>query len=307
MHRAQNQTHTHLFRRTDVLTAARAELDASGTLHPRILSFGCSTGEEIVTIRHLFPQAGILGCEIDPGIRTIAQRSVGHLSTVFDSSAEAIAAHGPFDLIVCSATLCLNPPAEIGSRFPSSQFDESLAILDAALAPSGLLALTNASYRLQDSCLAETYEPVRSDIVWSSGFVDVFAHDGHRFLSRIPRHPQPAFRRGPAFALRDPEELADSLFRKGTQGLAGAPPLLRLAPVPGRFACTFEFSRSNLDGLSAEGRRNAIDVVKHYRFGTDEASGQRGCSLQISWDCGEGAYRRPPFWIPLGDDVLTEW
>jgi len=291
----------------DVLKTARAVLNAKANGRPKILSFGCSIGEEIVTLKHIFPEAELFGCETDPATRAVAARSVGHLAVILESDIRTLAAAGPFELINCSAVLCLNPPTDISSRFPSTQFDETLKILDAVLCPGGLLAITNASYRFWDSSIAQSYVPVRSDTVLSSGFVDIFAHDGRSFLSRIPRHPRVAFHLGPAFALRDPEELADSVFCKRLRAGDGEPLQLRLAPVPPKFAYDFEFERSNLDGLDAQQRMNALEFVKCYRFGVDRATGQRGCSISASWDWGAGKYRRPSIWVPISDDATTEW
>ena len=178
-------------------------------------------------------------------------------------------------------------------------------MLDGALLPGGLLALTNASYRLYDSPLAPYYDPVRSDIVFSSGFVNVYAHDRRPFLERIRRPSYVAFRRGVAFDIREEEELADSLFRKRLPGEAPAPRFLTLAPVPEAFAEQFAFDRSNLMGLPAAQRVNAIEIVRHYRFGIDRATGERGYALQIGWNSLTGrAHLRPPLWDRLNDFVL---
>jgi Methyltransferase domain len=300
MRRAQNQIHTHMFRRTDVLRTARAQLlEKSDKL--KILSFGCSLGDELVTLRYIFPDADILGCEIDPMALEIAQKTVGHLATVFESDASSILERGPFDLIVCSAVLCLNPPKKIRAKFPSARFDELLALLDAALSPSGLLCITNASYRFQNAPVFSSYDPIRSDIVSSTGFVDVFTHEGESFLEKISLPSQYAYRRGPGFSLTDDEEMADCIFRKREAGEAPAVGTLRLAPVPERFEPEFEFKRSNLETLDASSREDAIEVVRHYKFGRDAADGTRGYVIQVSWGslAGSGEHVRLPTWNPL--------
>lgn len=306
MRRAQNHVHTHLFRRTDVIRTAQAELGVPPDRKLKVLSFGCSTGEEIVTLRSIFgDNADLYGCEIEPVSLAEAIATTGHLATIFKSDRAAIRDHGPFDLINCASVLCLNPPTEMNKLFPPEEFDELLAVLDAALRPGGLLALTNASYRFQDSPLAPYYDPVRSDIVFSSGFVNVYAHDRRPFLERIRRPSYVAFRRGVAFDIRDEEELADSLFRKRLSGEAPMPRAMTLAPVPAGFDERFAFDRSNLVGLPAAQRVNAIEVVRHYRFGIDRATGERGYALQIGWTALTGReHLRPPLWDRLSDFVL---
>ncbi len=272
----------------------------------KVLSFGCSTGEEIVTIASIFGDTATLyGCEIEPVSLAEAIATTGHLATIFKSDRAAIRDHGPFDLINCASVLCLNPPTQIQTLFPAEEFDELLAVLDGVLRPGGLLALTNASYRLQDSPFAPGYDPVRSDIVFSSGFVNIYAHDRRPFLERIRRPSYVAFRRGVAFDIREEEELADSLFRKRVPGEAPTPRFLTLAPVPAAFEERFAFDRSNLVGLPAAQRVNAIEVVSHYRFGIDATTGERGYALQIAWTSFPGReHRRPPLWDRLNDFVL---
>lgn len=311
MRRAQNHVHTHLFRRTDVLRTAQAQLGLpTDRKRPepklKVLSFGCSTGEEIVTLKSIFGDtADLYGCEIEPVSLQEAIATTGHLATIFKSDRAAIRDHGPFDLINCASVLCLNPPTDMNQLFPPEEFDALLAVLDGALRPGGLIALTNASYRLQDSPLARGYDPVRSDIVFSAGFVNVYAHDRRPFLERIRRPSYVAFRRGIAFDIREEEELADSLFRKRLAGEAPAPRFLTLAPVPASFEERFAFDRSNLVGLSAAQRAQAIEVVRHYRFGIDAATGERGYALQIGWTSLTGrAHLRPPLWDRLNDFVL---
>ena len=306
MRRAQNHVHTHLFRRTDVIRTAQAQLGVPEGRKLKVLSFGCSTGEEIVTLRSIFGDtAALFGCEIEPVALAEASATTGHLATIFKSDRAAIRDHGPFDLINCASVLCLNPPTDMQTLFPPAEFDELLGVLDSALRPGGLIALTNASYRLQDSPLAPYYDPVRSDIVFSSGFVNIYAHDRRPFLERIRRPSYVAFRRGVAFDIREEEELADSLFRKRLLDETPAPRFLTLAPVPAAFEPQFAFERSNLVGLPPAQKLRAIEVVRHYRFGIDRATGERGYALRIGWTSLDGReHLRPPLWDRLNDFVL---
>ncbi len=249
----------------------------------------------------------VFGCEIDAETLRIAQAGVSHIGTIFESRAELIRVHGPYDLIVCSAVLCLNPPKDLAALFPSARFDELLAMLDNSLAPGGLLAITNASYRFQAAPLARHYDAVRSDIVSSSGFVDVFAHDGRAFLERIQKQKRVIFRRGDAFDLPDEEELADSVFRKRAVGDESGARTLTLAAPPERFQAEFEYERSNFAELPPAERVDAIEVIRHYRFGTDAASGKRGYTVQTRWITQSGkTHVRPAVWSALDNTIVED-
>ena len=55
----------------------------------RVLSFGCSTGVELLLLRNLFPCASLFGCDIDWSTLRAARALAGHNAIIFDSSAVA--------------------------------------------------------------------------------------------------------------------------------------------------------------------------------------------------------------------------
>lgn len=74
------------------------------TPDPSILSFGCSTGEEVFSIGQLIPQAHILGVDINPWCIRQAKRKAASLNHTFVHrlSKEFESAEG-FDAIFCMA------------------------------------------------------------------------------------------------------------------------------------------------------------------------------------------------------------
>ena len=67
----------------------------------RILSFGCSTGEELMSLAAYFPDDELFGCDVNEGALDKA-REVANLlpnCTVFYSDLENLERHGPYDLI----------------------------------------------------------------------------------------------------------------------------------------------------------------------------------------------------------------
>ena len=298
MEQAQIANHTAFDRITAELLTVRRLLPMSA---PKILSFGCSIGEEVATILTVFPEARIFACDINPHAISAASRSVGHLATVFASDEESIARHGPYDVIVASAVLCSHPSAGIRTRFPFERFDGMVRFLDSVLNPEGALVIVNASYRFRDTATARAYRSVRSDVVWTSGLVDVFTPQGevwtqsHVFLNYV------FLARGAAFAAEDDEELTDVVFQKTTAG-AGSVLHLDVAPVPAGFVEQFRYERADRDIVAGSAGPEIVLRAKRYRHGTDPATGLSGVAVQVSWPSvvTEGhLHVRPEYWQPL--------
>lgn len=149
----------------------------------RILSFGCSTGEEIEAIRKRFPAAGIVGAEINPKSRSAARRRMRDDARVQVVGPDAI--HGEFDLIFALAVLQVQPHRvvdagidDLSAIYPFERFDRQVNELAGRLRPGGMLCLYNAQYRAEDSSAAAMLEAVEE-----SPPVDdlVFAPAGKRY------------------------------------------------------------------------------------------------------------------------------
>lgn len=155
----------------------------------RIWSFGCSTGEELVALRRRFPNAEIVGSEINRRSRGIAARRV-------DSDA-AISVVGPgevggrFDLVFALAVLQREPHkiAEMGTEdlspyYSFGRFDSAVRELVGRLRSGGLLCIANAQYRIEDSSVARQLEAVGESPTMSG---PLFGRDG-RLLHHAVAH-----------------------------------------------------------------------------------------------------------------------
>lgn len=142
--------------------------DLAASLLPhaqRILSFGCSTGEELSALRRRFPEAEIVGAEISPRSRRIAARRMRA-----DRRASVVAPgaiEGQFDAVFALAVLQRQPHrvAELEmddlSRFyPFARFDAAVVKLVGWLRSGGLLCVINTHYRVEDSSMACQIEEV---------------------------------------------------------------------------------------------------------------------------------------------------
>ena len=108
--------------------AARLAPDAR-----RILSFGCSTGQELLSIRTRFPSAEIVGVEINPRSRRLAaiRTSSDELSFVVGPNR----LEGSFDVIFALAVLQREPHKvaelemdNLSRHYPFERFDAAVAV-----------------------------------------------------------------------------------------------------------------------------------------------------------------------------------
>lgn len=303
MERVQYNVHTEMFRQTAHLLTARKRLrHTKPGAKLKILSFGSSIGEEVATLRYLFPSDEIHGCDIDDRALETCRRSVGSLANIFLSSRENIAANGPYDLIIASAVLCLNPtPEDFRDRFPASKYDDMVGLLHENLTQGGILVITNASYRFSTSPISDAYDTIRSDVVNSAGFVDVFARDGSPYLHRVSSSGGHIYRRKGKHTPRDDEDLADSIFEKRTPGATASIHTLRLAEPPSGLVSLHKHRRLNTDWLNRQIPPNCVEVCYDYDFCRIGDEDKYGYSLQIRWKSlvGEGYHVRPATWHPV--------
>jgi SAM-dependent methyltransferase len=181
MHLPQQASNsTRMDRYPAIFRVAKA---AAGSEPTRILSYGCSTGEEPLTLaRKYFPNAQILGVDIsDEALEQARVRTANtHNVRIARSSESTISEFGPYDIIFAMSVLCRNPPPRDHrwDEFPFAAFEETVASLIAPLKAGGVLVLANANYILTQSRLIRHFDLVTDARMRDPGQVWKLASDG---------------------------------------------------------------------------------------------------------------------------------
>lgn len=194
----QGATYTEPDRYPELFAACRDHLRDLPV--PRILSFGCSTGEEVFALARYLPHAHIIGVDLNPWCLKQARlaNTTGSSATFLAPKSREFALTAPFDAIFCMAVLQRSENRTQGRTsahpdFPFRRFEEQLQTLDQKLKPGGLLFLDQADFSLVDTTLAGSYRAVE-------------------FPGNCVRRQRPLF--GANNQLRCTEYLADRCFLK---------------------------------------------------------------------------------------------
>ncbi len=134
---------------------------------PRLLSFGCSTGEEVFTLTHYLPRAQIDAVDINPACIAHARREARRHSdwaaiNFACASRPDPARNACYDAILCLSVLRhgrleAELPESCESIMPFERFAATINQLDHALRPGGLLVLWGCHFRFADTLVARRY------------------------------------------------------------------------------------------------------------------------------------------------------
>ena len=134
---------------------------------PRLLSWGCSTGAELLALQAAVPHAQIVGVDINPRSLALAARAIEGIPeiTLIQSGDPAELAGQSFDAVLCLAVLRHarleeERPLTSTAILPFAQAERFAKNLADLLDPGGLLALWNVHFRLADMTIASRFAPV---------------------------------------------------------------------------------------------------------------------------------------------------
>jgi hypothetical protein len=162
-HHLQRETYTCEDRYPELFEYCRQQL--AGCASPRILSFGCSTGEEVFTLARYLPLAEIVGVDINAWCLKQCEKKNHNrqLSFLHRMSREFADATG-FDAIFCMAVFQRTEhrtddalPEDTGFTF--ERFEAEVATLDPKLKPGGLFFLDEYDFSFEQTQAAARYQP----------------------------------------------------------------------------------------------------------------------------------------------------
>jgi SAM-dependent methyltransferase len=163
--RFQAHSHTLPNRYPWLFEFAAANIEDSGST--RILSFGCSRGEEVFTLRKYFPNAAIKGIDIEPNnisrceARSRVEDAAGMTFAVAPNTESEPAEC--YDAIFCLAVLCLGELTVSGARrcdpyLYFKDFDRMVTDFSRCLRPGGILFLHTTNFRFCDTAVSRSFE-----------------------------------------------------------------------------------------------------------------------------------------------------
>jgi cyclopropane fatty-acyl-phospholipid synthase-like methyltransferase len=163
----QRYNHTLPDRYPWIFEAAAAQL--SSVKQPRLLSFGCSRGDEVFALRKRFPTSAVTGLDvdsrnIDESISRAARAGIGNVrfAVAPDTRGEASEA---YDAIFCLAVLCLGDLTTTGAttcepHITFQSFSRVVQDFSRCLSPTGLLFLHTTNFRFSDTTAAADFDVI---------------------------------------------------------------------------------------------------------------------------------------------------
>lgn len=135
----------------------------------RVLSFGCSSGEEILSAAVSFPEAQIVGIDVNPwAVRTARRRvraaGLTERATVRRAGDAGAEPPASYDVVLALAVFRhadLNPaPPTCAPVLSFAAFARTVGTLAGCVRPGGVLVLRHANFRFTDCPESAAYELV---------------------------------------------------------------------------------------------------------------------------------------------------
>lgn len=186
----QTSTITRMNRYPKIFAECRTYFEGKKDL--TLLSYGCSTGEEVLTLRQYFPEAKIVGADINPYCISVCKKHIVDKDISFIHSAQTeLQTYGPYDAIFCMAVLQRNPEqirknniANLEMIYPFEKFEKQIVELHQMLKPNGLFVLKHAQYLFTDTEVAFAYRALGNIVSTYDNYL-VFDKNGNRIMDKV--------------------------------------------------------------------------------------------------------------------------
>lgn len=138
----------------------------AGVARPRLLSFGCATGEEVFSLRGYLPNAVIKGIDINAGNIAVCRARLARTpdAAMMFAQRDSAADEAPesYDAIFCLAVFqhqSLQDPRiqSCEGYLQFSAFEATLTGLARCLKPGGYLAIRHADFRFMDTAVSASF------------------------------------------------------------------------------------------------------------------------------------------------------
>jgi 2-polyprenyl-3-methyl-5-hydroxy-6-metoxy-1,4-benzoquinol methylase len=144
---------------------AFAQQRLAGRSDIRLLSFGCSTGEEPLSLASYMPDAIIDAIDINPRSIAAARRNatkMGNNRISFELNGQPPAVDEFYDAVFCLSVLRHgqldgDQPKSCSEIFPFAKYESVIAALDRTIRPGGLLFIWGSNFHFTDCAVAERY------------------------------------------------------------------------------------------------------------------------------------------------------
>ncbi|MDY6800010.1 MAG: methyltransferase domain-containing protein [Bacteroidota bacterium] len=131
----------------------------------RILSFGCSTGEEVNSLREIFSKPIIYGTDINKYCIQKARKKFNHSKNIFIHSLSiTFDKLTDLDVIFCMAVfqhpVNRHDLSLKESKYPFAKFNEEISRLDQKLKKGGLFIIDHADFNFMETSVSKHYKPL---------------------------------------------------------------------------------------------------------------------------------------------------
>lgn len=181
LHQKNNATkydrYPEIFKVCSIMKGGNHNFTIEG-LKPKVLSFGCSFGDEISTLKDLYFKSAVIdGVDINHDCVNHCKERFGNENKIY-SYDEFLESSRKYDVIFAMSVFCKWEDTELindcSNIYPFTMFDNGVRLLYDKLKQGGILVVYNANFCMFESSSYTAFEPITHYTIPDSGFVHKF-------------------------------------------------------------------------------------------------------------------------------------